>query len=134
MSDDKLPESIVVKLFDQAKEANNQNTEAVKDLTHVVNDLVRIMEKQPDLNKLTSVCQNRGHDVEEMKNGIKCIGKTTKKILNKVTIMIATVLITVGLMATSYMVVRNSMEDREDRIDAKIEEIVKAKKNVVPTE
>ncbi len=131
MSDDKLPESIVVKLFDQAKEANNQNTEAVKDLTHVVNDLVRIMEKQPDLNNMVSVCQGRGRDVEEIKKGIECTGKVTKKILSKINLMIITVVVAFGLMATSYMVVKDGLYNK---IDAKFEEHIDANKNKVSIE
>jgi len=87
--DNRLPESIVVKLFDQTKEASNQNAERIKDLTHAVDDLTRFLEKQPDLR--------------EMRKDIKCV-------LGKVKTMILVVIIAFALMTVSYFYVRSSID------------------------
>ena len=111
---DKLPESIVVKLFDQVKDANMQNSAAIKDLTRVVGDLTKCIEKQPDLNDMASMCVNRGYECATIKKASLETCKNTKKILGRVTIMIATVCIAFALMVTSYFIVRNSMENMID--------------------
>jgi len=108
---DKIPESIAIKLFDQVKNSSDQNTEAIKDLTRVVGDLTKCIEKQPDLNDMASVCVTRGYDCAEMKKNIACIGKTTKSIKARVTTMIAVVLITFSLMTISYFFVRSTVEN-----------------------
>lgn len=112
---DKIPESIVVKLFDQVKNSSDQSTAAVKDLTRVVGDLTKCIEKQPDLNDMATMCINRGHDCNEIKNNTKTICATTKKTYGRVNIMIATVCIAFGLMVLSYFVVRNSVENMIDQ-------------------
>lgn len=85
----RVPESIVVKLFDQAKEAADQNAERIKDLTRAVDDLTRFLEKQPDL--------------KEMRRDIRCL-------LGKVKTMIVVVVVTFTLMAASYFYVRSVVD------------------------
>ena len=87
-NNNRVPESIVVKLFDQTKEASNQNSERIRDLTRAFDDLTRFLEKQPDL--------------KEMKDDIKSL-------LSKVKTMILVVIVAFGLMGFSYFYVKSSI-------------------------
>jgi len=127
----KLPESIVIKLFDQVKDANKQNTESIKDLVNALCDLTRCIEKQPDLNEMSRVCINRGHYISDIIKGIEDLDKNTKKanlyldkVLKKINSMIFVVLIVFAIMTTSYIVVRNNIEDMVDRKLDNIENVV----------
>lgn len=120
MENNRLPESIVVKLFDQVKTSSDQNTEAVKDLTRVVSDLTKCIEKQPDLNDMASMCVNRGHDVQDLLKTTTDTNKKTGRVMNRLNVTIITILITFGLMVISYFFVRNSVENM---IDIRVEEL-----------
>lgn len=120
MENNRLPESIVVKLFDQVKTSSDQNTEAVKELTHVVSDLTKCIEKQPDLNDMASMCINRGHDVQDLLKTTTDTNRKTGRVMNKLNITIITIVITFSVMAVSYFFVRNSVENM---IDIRIEEL-----------
>lgn len=93
-NNNRVPESIVVKLFDQTKEASNQNAERIKDLTRAVDDLTRFLEKQPDL--------------KEMRDDVKCL-------LGKVKTMIVVVIVAFGLMTMSYFYVRSHVDNMVKR-------------------
>jgi hypothetical protein len=108
---DKISESVAIKLFDQVKYASDQTTNAVKDLTRVVGDLTKCIEKQPDLNDMSKICVNRGYDCQHIKNNTDIIKNVVTKLTNKVSIMILTVVIVFGLIMTSYLFVRNSVEN-----------------------
>lgn len=115
----KLPESIVVKLFDQTKEASNQNAECIKDLTHAVNELTRFLEKQPDLKDIKD-CVDLHIDVseeqlKEINKDTKCIKDNVKTLLSRVKTMIIIVIVTFALMTTAYFVV-SAVYDRNAKI------------------
>jgi len=110
-TDEKIPESVVIKLFDQTKESNQQNASAIRDLTRVVSELTKCIEKQPDLNVLASLSVNRSRDIEEIKTTMYTISEVSKKLLTRVIFMIAVVTITFSLMTASYFFVKSNIEN-----------------------
>jgi len=123
VTDEKIPESVVIKLFDQAKESNQQNANAIRDLTRVVSELVKCIEKQPDLNVLASLSVNRSRDIEEIKTTMYNINNVSKKLLSRVIFMIAVVTITFSLMTASYFFVKGNIDNM---VNQRVSEIHKS--------
>jgi hypothetical protein len=119
---DKISENIALKLFDQVRNSSDQHTNALKDLTHVVGDLTKCIEKQPDLNDMAKMCINRGHDVSDLRKTTQETNQIVKALRSRVGIMILTVVITFAVMTASYFFVRNSVENM---IDRRVDEIHK---------
>lgn len=125
--DDKISENIALKLFDQVKNASDQNTDALKDLTRVVGDLTKCIDKQPDLNDMARMCIDRGHAVSDIVVTVKETERVAKSLHSRVGIMLITVTITFTLMAVSYFFVRNSVEDMIDRRITEIHKVLEPK-------
>lgn len=125
--DDKISENIALKLFDQVKNASDQNTDALKDLTRVVGDLTKCIDKQPDLNDMVRMCIDRGHAVSDITKTVKETRSVVKDLHSRVGIMLITVTITFTVMALSYFLVRNSVENMIDRRITEIHKVLEPK-------
>lgn len=110
MSDDKIPESIVIKLFDQVKESSKQNAEQIKDLTRAVSELTRFLEKQPDQKEMKDDFDihnvETSESLKEIEAHTKNIDGLMVKLSGRVGIMIVAVLVSFAIITSGLIFVR----------------------------
>lgn len=94
-NDDKLPEGIVIKLFDQVKHSSDQNTEQIKDIRDVTNELIKLIENRPDPETMEDAYRSIG----VVKSCVEGIKTAVDRLSSRVGLMIATVLITFTVLS-----------------------------------
>lgn len=123
---EKISESIVIKLFDQVSDSSEKNTESIERLTTIVGQL---NETLGDTNReaereISGINKN----IEEQNIEISKIKGIAYKIYSKVITMIVVVAVAFTLMVGSYFFVSKSIDKTVDyKLHIAIEEVLKGK-------
>jgi len=137
----KINIDIVMRLFDMAKTSSDKNAEEIKELAHIISDMLKENSnptRQQVMDRMDYYHKQKDKKIEELENEIGkiedirrsslSIKKSVNRMKKSITAMITVVIIAFTLMAGAYFFVSNSVDKTVDmKLQKAIEEVMKKK-------